>query len=147
MEPRKNLFPETLTPAYLDQVCTQNQLPGVLGFHFTAVGKDFISGSLKVDQRHTRPGGIMNGGISLVIIETLGSVASFCTLNPKTQNALGIQVNANHLGISRPGDVLTGTAKPIHVGKSTHIWEVDIRNQDQKLISTGRITMLITAIA
>ena len=138
------LIPSTVTPEYLEKVCSVNQVPEVLGLRFSEVGPDFIKGTLTVDHRHLRPGGIMNGGISLVIIETLGSVASFCTLNSEKQNALGIQVTANHLRIANPGDVITGTATPIHIGKTTHIWDVNIENQNKKLISSGRITMLIT---
>ena len=144
MNPTQSLFPESITPQSLEVICSRNQLPEAIGFQFTEVGKNFLKGSLTVDHRHLRPGNIMNGGISLMIIETLGSVASFCTLNTEIENALGIHVNANHLSIARPGDQLTAIATAIHLGKTTHLWEVNIVNQNQKPVSSGRITMLIT---
>lgn len=118
-------------------------LAETLGIDFTEIGADSVKACVTVDTRHLRPGGIMNGGVSLAIIETVASVAARCTLAGAAKNSLGIEVSANHLHVAKPGDRLTATARPIHVGKSTHLWEVNIVNQNQKLVSSGRITLLI----
>lgn len=114
-----------------------------IGLKFTKLGPDFLEGEMKVDDRHLRPGNIMNGGVSLALIETVGSVAARCAIYGEPKNTLGIQVNANHLAIAHPGDTLTVTARPFHVGKSTHVWEVTIVNQDKRTISRGTITMMV----
>jgi 1,4-dihydroxy-2-naphthoyl-CoA hydrolase len=113
------------------------------GIEFEEVGEDFVRGSLTVGQQHLRPGGIANGGVFLMILETLGSVSACCVVDMEKFNPLGIQVNANHTGVAKLGDRLTAVSKAIHVGRSTHIWEVNIENQQGKLISTGRITLMI----
>ena len=139
----KNSFPQTVTVESLNERFLKDQLPESFGIRFSEVGKDFLRATLTVDERHLRPGKIMNGGVSLVLLETVGSTSGACLLDPETENALGIQVNANHLAIANPGDVITATSKAIHIGKSTHLWEVDVTNQEGKLVSTGRITLMI----
>ena len=119
-----------------------NQFGEHIGLKFTQLGADYLEGQMTVDSRHLRPGNIMNGGVSLVLIETVGSVAARCAIYGEPKNTLGIQVNANHLAIAHPGDVLTATARPVHVGKSTHVWEVIILNQDKRVVSRGTITMM-----
>src|SRR5690606_10262944 len=123
---------------------TKGQLPETFGIEITEVEKDSVTGTLTVDHRHLRPGNIMNGGVSLVLIETMGSVSSCLFIDMEKQNSFGIQVNANHISVAHNGDVLTAKSKAIHVGRTTQIWDVDITNQKGKLISSGRITMLIT---
>lgn len=122
----------------------KGQLPEALGIEIEAVTEDSITASLVVDERHLRPGKIMNGGVSLMLIETVGSFSSYIRLDPEKQNAFGIQVSANHLSIARPGDKLFATSAPVHIGRTTQVWDVTITNQKQKLISSGRITMLVT---
>ena len=122
----------------------KGQLPEAFGLDIVEVGEDFMAGQLTVDERHLRPGNIMNGGVSLVLIETLGSFSTHLYIDPIKQNAFGIQVSANHLSVARPGDVLTARSKAIHIGKTTHVWDVNITNQKGKIVSTGRITMLVT---
>jgi 1,4-dihydroxy-2-naphthoyl-CoA hydrolase len=122
----------------------QDKLPHLLGLKLTRVEAEHLEGELVIDDRHLRPGGIMNGGISLLIIETFGSMSSWLHLNPETQNAFGIQVNANHIAIAKPGDCLHIKTIPVHIGRSTHIWDVVINHQSGKLVSSGRITMMVT---
>lgn len=128
----------------LNSVFTKGQLPETFGITITGIEKDSVTGTLKVDHRHLRPGNIMNGGVSLVLIETMGSVSSCLYLDIEKQNAFGIQVSANHLGIAREGDTLTAKSKAVHIGKTTQVWDVTIINQKDKLVSSGRITMLVT---
>ena len=130
--------------ATAQNIFIKGQLPESFGINITAVEKDSVSGTLTVDHRHLRPGSIMNGGVSLVLLETVGSVSTCLFIDPAHYNAFGIQVNANHLSVARPGDVLTARSTPVHIGKTTQVWDVNISNQKGKLISSGRITMLVT---
>ena len=130
--------------ASAQNIFIKGQLPESFGINITSVEKDSVSGSLTVDHRHLRPGNIMNGGVSLVLLETIGSVSTCLFIDPAQFNAFGIQVNANHLSVARPGDILTARSKPVHIGKSTQVWDVNITNQKGKLVSSGRITMLVT---
>jgi 1,4-dihydroxy-2-naphthoyl-CoA hydrolase len=133
-----------ITLEKLRAVFLKNQLPESFGIDITEVGEDSVTGELIIDERHLRPGNIMNGGASLVLIETLGSVSSCLFIDIEKQNSFGIQVNANHIGIAKPGDKLIGKTTPVHIGRTTHVWDVKIINQNDKLISSGRITMLVT---
>lgn len=126
------------------EVFTKGQLPETFGIEITQVEKDSVTGTLTVDERHLRPGNIMNGGVSLVLIETIGSVSSCLFIDIEKQNTFGIQVNANHISVAQNGDSLTAKSKAIHIGRTTQIWDVEITNQKGKLISSGRITMMVT---
>lgn len=133
-----------LTLEMIRQHFTKDQLPETFGIEIVEVSDNSITGELVVDERHLRPGKIMNGGVSLVLIETLGSVSSCLYIDLKQQNTFGIQVNANHISVARPGDKLTAKSTSVHIGRTTQIWDVNITNQMGKLISSGRITMLVT---
>ncbi len=139
---KKTIFPPNVT---LEAILTHtpNAFADILGLKFTRLGEDYLEGKMTVDHRHLRPGNIMNGGVSLALIETMGSVAARCAIYGEAKNTLGIQVNANHLAIAHPGDVLTITARPMHLGKSTHVWEVTILNQSDRVVSRGTITMMV----
>lgn len=125
-------------------ISIKGQLPETFGIDIVEVNENSMTGKLTVDHRHLRPGNIMNGGVSLVLIETMGSMSSFLFIDPEKQNTFGIQVSANHISIACPGDVLTAKSTPVHIGRTTHIWDVNITNQNGKLVSSGRITMLVT---
>lgn len=125
---------------------TKHQLPETLGIEITEVSDNSVSGELVVDERHLRPGKIMNGGVSLVLIETLGSVSSCLFIDLKSQNSFGIQVNANHISVAKLGDKLTAKSSIVHIGRTTQIWDVTITNQMGMLVSSGRITMLVTDV-
>lgn len=135
-----------ITLDQLREYSIKGQLPETFGIDIIEINDNSMTGQLIVDERHLRPGNIMNGGVSLVLIETLGSFSSHLYIDPKKQNAFGIQVSANHLAIVKPGDVLTATSSAVHIGRTTHVWDVHIKNQKGKLVSSGRITMLVTEI-
>lgn len=124
----------------------KDQLPETFGLSITRADKESVIGKLTVDERHLRPGKIMNGGVSLVLIETIGSISSSMYIDVSKQNTFGIQVNANHLAVARPGDVLSAQSRVVHIGRTTHVWDVDITNQLGKKVSSGRITMLVTEL-
>lgn len=142
----KVLLNPKITVQILNEMSTRDQLPETFGIQFTQIGADFLEAELVVDHRHLRPGKIMNGGVSLVLIETVGSMSAACVIDFQKQNALGVQVSANHLAVAKEGDKLTARSQAVHIGKTTHVWNVVIRNQHQKVVCDGRITLLITQL-
>jgi len=115
---------------------------GHLGIEFTRIGDDFIEAKMPVDARTHQPLGLLHGGASVTLAETLGSVAATCCVDQLTQYCVGLDINANHIKSVRTGFVL-GITRPIHIGKKTHVWEVRITNEQQELICISRITMAV----
>ncbi len=113
-----------------------------IGIEFTEVGDDFLSATMPVDHRTKQPMGLLHGGANVVLAETLGSLASSLTLDLEKQTCVGLEINANHLKAVKEGFV-KGTAKPIHLGKTTQVWEIKIENQSGQLCCISRITMAI----
>ena len=114
-----------------------------LGIEITAVGDDFISGRVPVDARTMQPFGLLHGGVSVVLAETLGSLGAFYAC-PEGHTAVGLDINANHLRAARSGWV-TATAKPVHIGRTTQVWQIDMVNDEGQPTCTSRITMAILA--
>lgn len=112
-----------------------------LGIEFTEFGKDFVIAKMPVDERTFQPFGLLHGGANVALAETLGSVGTHLMLD-KNQMGVCIEINANHVGSVMEGEVF-GKAKLIHRGKSTHVWSIEITDQNQKLISTSRMTMMV----
>ena len=113
-----------------------------VGIEFTGFGPDYIEGRMPVDHRTKQPLGLLHGGASVVLAETLGSVAASLLLNPAEQYAVGLEINANHIKSAKAGYVY-GRCTPIHVGKGTHVWQIEIKNEDGQLVCISRITMAI----
>jgi 1,4-dihydroxy-2-naphthoyl-CoA hydrolase len=114
-----------------------------LGIEFTEIGADYIVAKMPVDHRTHQPFGILHGGASVVLAETLGSIASFfCLKEPDKQHAVGLEINANHIRSVKEGFVY-GRVQPLHVGRSTHIWEIRITNEEGKLVCVSRLTVAI----
>lgn len=114
----------------------------VLGIRFTAVGEDWIQGSMPVDHRTHQPYGLLHGGASVVLAETLGSTAAMLTLDPAQEVAVGLDINANHVRGVRSGNVI-GTARKLHIGRTTQVWEIRIETEDGELVCISRITMAV----
>ena len=114
-----------------------------LGIEITEVGDDFIVGRVPVDARTVQPFGLLHGGVSVVLAETLGSLGAFHA-SPEGHAAVGLDINANHLRAARSGWV-TGTAKPVHIGRTTQVWQIDMVNDEGQPTCTSRITMAILA--
>jgi 1,4-dihydroxy-2-naphthoyl-CoA hydrolase len=133
-----------LSPPTLEQLNTPTvpSLGDHIGLVFTGIGDDFLEATLPVDHRTIQPFGVLHGGANVVLAETLGSVASSLTLDRTKQHAVGLEINANHLRSVREGKV-TGTAKPLHLGKTTQVWEIKIVNDAKQLCCVSRITMAI----
>ena len=113
-----------------------------VGLELTEVGPDFLVGRMPVDARTQQPFGIFHGGATVVLAESLGSIASNMVVNPETHYAVGLDVNANHLRSARSGWV-TGTARPIHLGRTTHVWEIKLEDEQGKLTAISRLTMAV----
>ncbi len=113
-----------------------------LGITFTALGPDFIEGQLPVDHRTRQPMGLLHGGVSVVLAETLGSVGAWCTINPETHYCVGLDINANHIRGVKQGFV-SGKATPLHLGKTTQVWEIRITDEQGKLVCISRLTIAV----
>lgn len=112
-----------------------------LGIVFTEIGADYLRGTMPVDARTHQPYGLLHGGASVLLAETLGSSAGgLCA--PDGHGVVGIEINANHLRGVRSGTV-TGTARPLHVGRSTQVWEIRIEDEAGKLACISRLTLAV----
>jgi len=114
-----------------------------LGIEFLEVGDDFIRGRVPVDERTRQPYGLLHGGVSVVLAETLGSVAAG-HVAAEGHMVVGLDINANHLKSARSGWV-TGIARPVHIGRSTQVWHIDMHNDDGELTCVSRLTMAVLA--
>lgn len=112
-----------------------------LGIEFTAIGDDYLEAKMPVDKRTVQPLGLLHGGASVALAETLGSVAATLCVD-ETRFCVGLEINANHLKGIREGYV-TGVSKPIHIGRQTQVWEIRISNDAGELICISRITMAV----
>jgi 1,4-dihydroxy-2-naphthoyl-CoA hydrolase len=114
-----------------------------LGLELLELGPDFLKGKLPVTEKTKTPFGLLHGGASCVLAESLGSMAAFLCINQDTQSAVGIEINANHLKSVKEGFVV-GIAKPIHVGRSIQVWEIRISDEkEEHLVCISRLTMKV----
>tara|TARA_R110001592_G_scaffold363221_3_gene681764 strand:+ start:160496 stop:160915 length:420 start_codon:yes stop_codon:yes gene_type:complete len=120
----------------------KNTLMETLGIEFTLVEKGHMEATMPVDSRHHQPYGLMHGGASLALAETVGSSGSAMYVDIKKNAVVGIQMSCNHLRGVKSGTV-TAVGKIIHAGRSTHLWDIEVFNEDKKLVSTFRLTNFI----
>lgn len=114
-----------------------------IGFDFLEIGADYLSGALPVDHRTTQPFGILHGGASCVLSETLGSVAAWMAIDPELYRAVGLEINCNHIRAVTQGRVI-GRCTPLHIGKRTHVWQTDITEEATgKRVAISRLTVAI----
>ena len=133
-------------PLDLINSMNKNTLMEKLGIECIELGDDYVISKMPVDNRTHQPMGLLHGGASAALIESIGSMGSTLLLDISKQHPVGIEINANHVGGIRSGNVIAkGTI--IHAGKRTHLWQVDIREEGtDKLICTGRLTVMIVDI-
>jgi 1,4-dihydroxy-2-naphthoyl-CoA hydrolase len=122
----------------------ENTLAESLHIRITEIGDDFIKGTMPVDGRTKQPFGLLHGGASVALAETLGSVASWLIVNPDLFIGVGIEINANHVKAVMNG-IVTGICKPIHVKGRNHIWEIKIYNDEGDLVCISRFTCAIVS--
>ena len=114
-----------------------------VGIELSAVGDDYLEARMPVDQRTTQPFGILHGGASCVLAESLGSVAAWMCIDPDKYRAVGLDINANHIRAVTEGFVI-GRAEPLHVGRRTHVWGIDITEEATgKRVAISRLTVAI----
>jgi len=113
-----------------------------LGILFTEIGADFVRGTMPVDTRTVQPYGLLHGGASVALAETLGSMGASMCVDAAEFQVVGQEINANHVRAAR-GGLVTGTARAVHIGGRTHVWTIDIVNEAQKLVCISRITMAV----
>lgn len=116
-----------------------------LGIVITGAGEDWLRGTMPVDARTVQPYGILHGGASVALAETLGSVAGNLCVDTTKEMVVGLEINANHVRAMRGGTV-TGTARALHVGRSTQLWEIRIENDDGKLVCVSRLTLAVVPV-
>jgi 1,4-dihydroxy-2-naphthoyl-CoA hydrolase len=119
---------------------SKETLIGHLGIEYLEIGDDCLTARMPVDRRTLQPDGILHGGASAALAETLGSIAAGLCVDRERQAVVGLEINANHLRPVRDGWV-TGVARPIHIGRTTQVWEIRITNDQEKLVSISRLTL------
>lgn len=123
----------------------KNTLGDHLDIHFTEIGPDFLKATMPVDHRTKQPYGLLHGGASCVLAETIGSIASALVIDQSKFVCVGLEINANHIRGVRDG-MVTGTVTPLHLGNSTHVWDIKIHDERQKLVCVSRLTVAILPI-
>jgi len=119
-----------------------NTMIAHLGIRITDIGDDYLRGTMPVDARTLQPYGLLHGGASVSLAETLGSAAAMLCVDPDKEVAVGLDINANHLRAAT-GGVVTGTARPIHIGRTTQVWEIRVEDEQQRLICIARLTVAV----
>jgi len=132
----KSLSVEKLRPIGI------NTMAEHLGIEWTEVGDNFIKAKMPVDHRTNQPYGLLHGGASCVLAETIGSVASAMVIDHSKFICVGLEINANHIRGIKSGFVI-GTALPLHIGSTTHVWDIKLHDEDHKLICVSRLTVAI----
>jgi 1,4-dihydroxy-2-naphthoyl-CoA hydrolase len=135
------MFKEGITVEFLNQFCKKSMVEN-LGIEFTEIGDNYMIARMPVDHRTNQPLGLLHGGASIALAETLGSVAATFVTNTETHYCVGLEINGNHIKAIREGYVF-GKTTPIHIGGKTQIWEIRITNEKSQLISICRITMAV----
>ncbi|HUR10238.1 MAG TPA: hotdog fold thioesterase [Flavitalea sp.] len=113
-----------------------------IGIEFTELGEDYIEATMPVDHRTKQPYGLLHGGASCVLAETIGSVASAYVIDQTKFICVGLEINANHIRSARSGYV-TARAAPLHLGQGTHVWDIRIVDENKKLVCVSRLTVAI----
>ena len=120
----------------------QGTMASWMGIEFIEIGNDFLRASMPVAPAVHQPMGLLHGGASAALAETVGSVASWLCIDSKEYFAVGIEINCNHVRGKKNG-LVTATARPLHIGKTTHVWDLKIEDEREKLICVSRLTIAI----
>jgi len=135
------MFPE----ASIEQLnnFSKNTLVENLGIEFTKIEKDQLIATMPVDNRTVQPMRLLHGGASVALAETVGSVASVLLINPQTHSAVGTEIGASHIKSGKEGTIVTAVCKAIHIGRTSHVWEIKITNDQDQIVSLVRFTTRI----
>ena len=135
------MFPEGLSIDALNEI-GKNTMFDAIGIRILEVGTDYIKGSMPVNEKTKQPMGLLHGGASVAFAETLGSIASTLLIDMGKKAPVGIEINANHIKSAREG-LVYGIVRPLHVGSRTHVWEIRITDEQERLICISRLTTSI----
>ena len=135
------MFDKTVSVDQIQEI-SKNTMVEHLGIEFQELGDDFLTAKMPVDHRTHQPMGLLHGGASVALAETLGSVASSLLVDLREYHPVGLEINANHIKSARTGYVF-GKTSPIHLGKRTHVWDIKITNEKQELVCICRLTVAI----
>ena len=127
----------------LNEMTVQDNILNHLGLKFVEIGPDYLRAILPVDQRTHQPYGILHGGATCVLAETLGSVASLLVIDQKTKHAVGSVIVANHLRPVEKG-LITGVCRPVHLGRTKHVWDIRITDEQDKLTAKCELTCAVS---
>jgi 1,4-dihydroxy-2-naphthoyl-CoA hydrolase len=120
----------------------KGRMQGNLGIRITEIGNDYLTATMPVEPGTMQPFGLLHGGASVTLAETLGSMSAWMCIDRDKQQCVGLEINANHIrGISK--GTVSGTARPVHMGRTTHVWEIKISDEQSRLVCVSRITMAI----
>jgi len=122
---------------------SKNTMVEHLDIKFTAIGDDYLEATMPVNAKTVQPFRILHGGASVVLAETLGSVASNVVAAASNQQVVGLEINANHLKSVKEGQTVTGRVTPIRIGKRIHVWQIEIRDDAARLACTSRLTVAV----
>lgn len=136
-----NIFIPNTTVDSLNSL-SKDTMAEVLGIQFTQIGDNWLSATMPVVNNTKQPYGLLHGGASAALAETIGSVASSLCINPEKQICVGLEINCNHIRGKKEG-IVTATATPLHIGASTHVWDIKIKDERERLICVSRLTMAI----
>jgi 1,4-dihydroxy-2-naphthoyl-CoA hydrolase len=136
-----SIWVRTATPELLTEL-GNSSMPGYLGIRITEIGNDYVRGTMPVNAHTHQPFGLLHGGASVALAETLGSLGSMLCIDAPRFMAVGQEINANHVRGVATGTV-TGTARPYHLGRSSHVWNIEIRNEAEQLVCVSRLTLAI----
>ena len=134
-------FQNNLTVEQMNQFGV-NTIGEALGIRFVEIGDDYLKATMPVDHRTKQPFGLLHGGASCVLAETLGSIAAYLVVDPQKYKCVGLDINANHVRSATQG-IVTGITKPIHIGSTTQVWEIKITDERDKLICISRLTIAV----
>ena len=126
----------------VEDVETKGTMVEHLGIEVTELGDDFVRGTMPVDDRTKQPFGILHGGASVALAETLASYGGYLTIDPEKYHVVGVEINANHLKVAKSG-IVTGKCSPLKRGRSTQVWQTEITDEDDELICVSRITLMV----
>ena len=137
----KPLWPRDYSLEELNRLNAGNLL-GHLGIEFIAIASDSLTARMPVDHRTTQPFGLLHGGASVALAESVGSFAAFLVLRDRSKTTVGLEINANHL---RPvtGGFVYGVARPLHIGRNTQVWDIRINDDNGRLICVARHTVAV----
>lgn len=121
---------------------SQETMVAHLGIVFTEIGDDYLRATMPVDSRTVQPMRMLHGGASAALAETLGSVGATLCVDASRYACIGLEINANHIRAAR-GGIVSGTARPLHMGRRTHVWQIEVHDENERLVCVSRLTLAV----